>query len=427
VKGGTETMAEGDTAASDVTTDVCVVGGGPAGLTLALLLLRSGVRVAVIEQRRSLDRDYRGEILQPGGMALLDQLGVLKGARDRGAYELTHFQLVDRGRPVLNIDYRQLPGAYNHLLSIPQRHLLAELLERCQEFDGFSHLDGHRITGLVREKDATGTEVVRGAVCAASSERDQVVRAHCVVGADGRFSKTRRLAGIENHRADGFDLDVLWFKLPNDDRPTGRVRIHRAGGNPVLEYDSHPGAVQIGWTLPHKGYGAVAEQGVERVREQVAQAIPERAAALAEHVRDLKSLTLLDVFSARAERWESDGLVLIGDAAHTHSPLGAQGLNLAIQDAVLLHPVLMRSLGSGDFSAAALSEFSRLRGADIDAVAKMQAMQSKGMFSQGGVAAFIRPKAAKLISRTPIGAKITRKIAYGNASIRVDEALLTHH
>ncbi|KOG85634.1 hypothetical protein ADK38_35580, partial [Streptomyces varsoviensis] len=57
--------------------DVCVVGAGPAGLTLALLMVRSGARVTVLERSPSLDRAYRGEILQPGGQRLLDSLGVL--------------------------------------------------------------------------------------------------------------------------------------------------------------------------------------------------------------------------------------------------------------------------------------------------------------------------------------------------------------
>lgn len=61
----------------EIDTDVCVVGGDPAGLVLALLMLRSGARVTVVECARAHQRVFRGEILQPGAMALLDALDVL--------------------------------------------------------------------------------------------------------------------------------------------------------------------------------------------------------------------------------------------------------------------------------------------------------------------------------------------------------------
>lgn len=89
----------------DITTDICVVGAGPAGLTLALLMLRSGARVTVLDRTRSFEREYRGEILQPGAMTLLDRLGVLDGARARGGYELGRFQLVENERLLMDIDY----------------------------------------------------------------------------------------------------------------------------------------------------------------------------------------------------------------------------------------------------------------------------------------------------------------------------------
>lgn len=407
---------------SEAGTDVCVVGGGPAGLMLALLLLRSGLKVTVVEKARSLERDYRGEILQPGGLRILDQAGVLPRAKARGSYELTRFQLMDGSRPVMDMDYRRLPAPHNYLLSLPQRHLLAELGERCREQPGFVLLSGYRASELVR---AQATGAISGVVADSGTER-VTVRARCVVGADGRYSKVRALAGIGNHRYDVFDLDVVWFKLPWAGEPTGRVRIFRAPTNPALVYDAFPGAIQIGWTVPHGGYRAVAARGLAEVTAQIRQSVPEYAGLIDAHITSLTDLKLLDVFGARARRWATDGLVLLGDAAHTHSPLGAQGINLALQDAAILHPILVRALADGDLSGGRLDEFERRRGRDIDGVMRFQKMQSKGMFAAGGLAGFLQPLAGRLLMQTPVGAKITRHVTLGNPGIRLAHELFDH-
>ncbi|MFJ1755847.1 FAD-dependent monooxygenase [Kitasatospora sp. NPDC088134] len=410
-------MSEEDTGRT-AEADVCVVGAGPAGLVLALLLLKSGLRVAVVERARAHQREFRGEILQPGAMALLDTLGVLAGARARGAHAHERFRLIEGGRALLDIDYRRLPAPHDHLLSLPQAHLLDELLLHCEKFEGFGYFDGHRVGELLRE----GTRTV--GVRAGTLE----VRAPVVVGADGRFSKVRRLAGIEAGRTEAFDLDVLWFKLKVPERAPGErrdVRVFRDGGNPVLAYDSYPDSAQIGWTLPHKGYQQVAAQGIDRLRDQLAAAAPPYADLIRAQIRSARDVSLLDVFSGRAERWADDGLVLIGDAAHTHSPIGAQGINLAVQDAVVLHPILVRALADGDTSAARLGEFETRRGPDIAATMKLQGLQSKAMLSRGGLAAKIRPKLAALVQRTPLGRKILDRIAFGNRAVRIAEEYFT--
>ncbi|MGA5305641.1 FAD-dependent oxidoreductase [Nucisporomicrobium flavum] len=402
----------------DDETDVCVVGGGPAGMTLALLLARSGIHVTVVERSPTLNREYRGEILQPGGIRVLDELGALDGARARGSFPLARFRLVEHGRDLMCFEYGRLPGPHNYLLSLPQAHLLAELRDRCAEYPHFKYIVG-RVNELV-ERDG----VVRGVRTADRDGASYTVSARCVVGADGRHSQVRRLAGIPDGRLDIFDQDVAWFRLPNE-KPLGEVTVNRAGGNPVLAYDSHPGHAQLGWTLPKGAWRELASAGIGEIRDRVRQAVPRFADRVDGSLRSLADVSLLDVFGACAPRWYSDSLVLIGDAAHTHGPLGAQGINVALQDAVVLHPILVAALRDGDTSAARLAEFDRRRRPDVQAILKFQAIQSKVMLSSGGVAAFVRPKLARVMMRTPIGAKFTRQVAFGNPSVRIAGDLFT--
>ncbi|GAA5608992.1 FAD-binding monooxygenase [Streptomyces platensis] len=399
---------------AEVYADVCIVGGGPAGLTLALLMLRSGARVALVERSRSLEREYRGEILQPGGQELLATLGVLEGARERGCHEHDGFRLEEHGRVLIDGNYRRLPGTFNCLLSLPQRHLLTELLRRCQAHPGFVSLTGTRVNGLVEEASA-----VRGVVCSGTgSEPDtRVVRAACVVGADGRYSTVRRLARIPYDRVELFDQDVLWFKLAA--RATRTVRIFRAGGSPVLAYTSFPDQVQLGWTLPHRGYRELASRGFGEVKDRIRAAVPEYADAVEEQIGGFKDLSLLDVFAGSARQWARDGLLLIGDSAHTHSPIGAQGINLAVQDAVAAHPVLCEGLRRRDLSARMLAPLVAQRQDETGKMTRLQVMQSRMMLSSGRLSGFVRPKAALLVSRTPAYRSVLRRIAYGDRGVAV--------
>lgn len=404
-----------------VHTDVLVVGAGPAGLALTLMLLRSGVQVTLAERSTSFRRDFHGEILQPGGQLVLDELGVLQGASARGARVLDGFQVRNRDKVLLDIDYRRLPPPHNRLLALPQPHLLAELLAACERLPGFTYLDGHRVTALTEDAGRTA-----GAVVVRPGSRRVTVRAAVVVGADGRFSKTRALAGIATGRREVFDQDVVWFTLPAAGRPEGRVRIHRAGKAALLVHDTHPDRLRIGWTLPHGGWSQVAAQGIDGIRRQLAAALPQYADAFHTHLTSLSELSLLDVFAADADTWTRDGLVLIGDAAHTHGPLGAQGINLALQDAAVLHPVLVDALAAGDVRRERLGAFEERRRPVAEAVTRMQRVQSMAFFGKGGpVAEFMRARAATVVTRTPAGARITSRIAYGRTPVEVRTELFT--
>ncbi|MFI6346441.1 FAD-dependent monooxygenase [Streptomyces sp. NPDC050560] len=397
-------------ATAETEADFCVVGGGPAGLTLALLLLRSGARVALVERTATLRREYRGEILQPGGMRVLDALGVLTPARAQGCHELDRFQLVADDRVLFVSDYRQLPPPYDHLLSIPQQQVLGQLLGRCRRYPGFTFVEGSRVTRLYRHADRVTGALAEGRGGALR------IAAHCIVAADGRYSRTRSLAGIASGRDDVFDQDVLWFKVPANGRAHRDVRIVRGGSDAVLLYPSGPDSVQIGWLLPHREYRTLAPRGVEHIKDRVCAAVPQYAREIRHTVRSMADLTLLDVFAGFSPEWAQEGLLLIGDSAHTHSPIGAQGINLALQDAVAAHPVLMASLHEKDAGVAFLERYCGPRRRDIRRMMRLQVAQSRMMLSPGRFSRALRPKMASLVSHTPAYRRILRQIAFGSGT-----------
>jgi monooxygenase len=371
--------------------------------------------VVLLERSAAFSRQYRGEILQPGASALLDRLGVLAQARRMGAHEHDRFQFVDRGRILVDADYRRLPGPYNHLLSIPQRHLLDALQARAQRYDTFTLLEPAKVTRLLLHDGA-----VRGVV-AEGPGGPWTVRARVVLGADGRYSKVRALAGIGYRRTEVFDSDVLWFKVPATGPEERVVRIFRANGNPMIAYSSVPHMVQLGWTLRHGSYKELAAHGLDHLKALLRAAAPPYAEQVDATVTRFKDLSLLDVFAGVADEWVRDGLVLLGDAAHVQSPIGAQGINLAVQDAVALHPVLIRALRAGDVSAPRLRPFEALRRPAIARTSRIQVVQSKAMLTTTGMAARVRPAAAAVMSRTPAFRKVLDSLAFGDRSVKVRE------
>ncbi|GAA3726094.1 FAD-dependent monooxygenase [Streptomyces tremellae] len=399
---------------AELHADVCVIGAGPAGLTLALLLLRSGATVAVAERSRGFTREFRGEILQPGGLRVLDDLGVLAAASGHGAQSHTGFQLVDGRRILLDIDYSRLTGPHNHLLALNQRHLLTELLHACRQHPRFTYLSGHRLTSLTTTRERYTAATTRHAA------GHTTVHARVIVGADGRYSQTRRLAGIRHERMDVFDHDVVWFKLRTSGPLPRHVRVHRNAGQAFLVHASHPRTLSVGWTIPHRSWNTLAGQGIEGVKDRIAGALPAHRRLVHDQLDGLGDLTLLDVFAARAGTWTAPGLVLIGDAAHTHSPLGAQGINLALQDAATLHPHLLDVLGTAQGDPRAdelLHRYARQRAPAVNSVFRFQTAQAKTMLRTSPLADTVRPVLARLVQHTPLGTHLTHRIAHGRTPV----------
>ena len=318
-------------------TSCVVVGGGPAGLVLALLLVRAGVPVTVLEKHGDFLRDFRGDTVHASTLTLLDELGLEERFAALPQRRLDRAQLHVGGTLLTVADLHRLPGAHQHIALVPQWDFLELLAATAAEESGFILRRNAEVTRLLHEQGRVAGVGYRDRTTGTEHE----LRADLVIGCDGRDSTVRAAAGL-HPRTFGAPIDVEWFRLPRQpDDPAGAAGW--VGDRQLMIMIDRGDYWQCGYVIGKGQDRPLRAEGVEAFRRRLAGLAPwlgDRAEAVA----SFDDVKLLNVRLERLRRWYSDGLLLIGDAAHAMSPVGGVGINLAVQDAVaaarILGPVL---------------------------------------------------------------------------------------
>ena len=379
---------------------VIVVGAGPAGGALAHLLSHRGVDVTLLERQRDFEREFRGEILLPSGVEALHKIGVGHALPDVPSFAPEYLQGFLNRRLVVNapIDPDAFEGSPPLALSQPA---LLEMLVAEGEKSGRLRFErGATVRDLLRDGDRiTGVRAQRG------DGVEEKVEGDLVVGADGRASVVSRRAGVERQNQ-GAPMDIVWCKVPCPEEIRG-ARAYIGRGHLLIAYHTWDDHLQIGWVILKGTYGELRRRGIEEwVREMADHVSPE----LGEHLRACTGVLghpfLLDVQSDRATRWGLGGALLLGDAAHTMSPVGGQGLNVALRDAIVAANHLVPLLARGDPDPAALdaacAEIERERMAEIEPIQRFQAIPPRIILSRAWWGEPVRGLFAALL-RTGLG------------------------
>ena len=338
---------------TDPQTQCAIVGGGPAGVLLGVLLARAGIETVVLEKHGDFLRDFRGDTVHPSTLQVMADLGVLDGFLDRPHQELRTLTAEFGGERIPVADFSHLPTAARFLALMPQWEFLDFLAGVGRRYPEFDLQMQTAATGLLR--DAAGRVV---GVEATTPDGPLRLRAGLVVGADGRGSGVRGWAGLSVDDL-GAPMDVFWMRLPREpddaDPPLGRFD---AGHIVVmLPRDSY---YQCAYVIPKGAAEAIRAAGIEAFRQRVAEAAP----VLRDRVDALRSWDDVKLLSVRVDRlreWAAPGVLCIGDAAHAMSPIGGVGINLALQDAVAAANLLWEPLRNGASSVEDLRRVQERR------------------------------------------------------------------
>ena len=289
--------------------DVVIVGGGPTGLMLAGELALAGIDVAIVAKRANQDLPgSRAGGLHSRTLEVLDQRGIVdwfvaEGTRHPQAY----FHVA--------LDISDFPARHNYVLGLWQKHI-----ERIMA----SWIDTLPVT-FCREREAIGLEQDDAGVRVALSDGSSM-RAPYLVGCDGGRSVIRKAAGIEFA---GWDATKSWLiaEALMTEEPAWGFHHDERGTHAIGKAED--GRVRLVLTEAQLGSGS--EPGLREVSEALIAAYGTDFG-----IHDASWISRFTDLSRQAVAYRERRVLLAGDAAHIHPPMGGQGLNLGVQDAVNL-------------------------------------------------------------------------------------------
>lgn len=303
-------------------------------MMLGYLLARAGIAVTVLEKHADFLRDFRGDTVHPSTLSVLQQCGLLERFNAIPQFRIRQAAVNIAGEKIPVADFSRL-RPFGYMALVPQWDFLNLLAEAAAELPAFQLLREHEVTELIRE----GEQVV--GVRAATGGGTLDLRAELVVACDGRDSVVRGALGLEL-RDLGAPMDALWFRLPRQASDPGELEAILGAGQ-MMVMINRDRYWQLAYVVPKGGISELREQPISEFRRRIASLAP-HLGPRCDAISSWDEVKSLVVGVNHLRRWHAPGVLLIGDAAHTMSPIGGVGVNLAIQDAVAAARLLAEAL-----------------------------------------------------------------------------------
>ena len=361
---------------------VVIIGAGPTGAVLSLMLVKRGIRVKLIEATRDFKRQFRGEGLMPSGLDALEQMGLLELLKDLPHRTIDAWDFVLSNRCLFKVS-EPIEAAGRHCTTVSQPDLLEAIIQLAKTYPQFEFMPGEAVQDTISNSDrVAGIKLTSG----------REIAADLVIAADGRNSLMRKKADINLTKLQS-RINILWFKLDSGDyrhQPNVFYSIIKNKDAFGL-FKSSSGQFHIGWGLhADDNYDWQAVNWADKL---AATAPPWLAENIQQHRDSLTPPLQLSVVVGRCDRWSIPGLLLLGDAVHPMSPIRAQGINMAFRDAIVaanhLVPILKQEKANHAQIDAILPQIQREREPEIIRIQQLQA-QEMGQAELLHQSAFIR-------------------------------------
>ena len=290
---------------------VVIAGGGPTGLMLAAELALAGVEVAIVERRASQDLiGSRAGGLQSRTIEVLDQRGIADRFLSQGQVAQV------AGFSWIRLDMSDFPTRHPYGLGLWQNHIERILAGWLEELP-VTFYRGREVTGFAQDDSGVNVQLLDS----------QPLRAEYLVGCDGGRSVIRTAAGIEFPGWDPTTSDLI-AEVELDQEPEWGIRRDDRGIHSLSRLEGGE-RVRV----------LATEQHVEHTSEPTLRDLSQ---ALIEYygtdygVHSPTWISRFNDMTRQAASYRDRRVLLAGDAAHVHYPVGGQGLNIGVQDAVNL-------------------------------------------------------------------------------------------
>lgn len=378
-------------------TEICIVGGGPAGMVAGLLFARAGVRTTVLEKHKDFLRDFRGDTVHPSTLNLFDELGLMDRLLERPHDKVPDVEAVIAGQAYRIADFSHLPGRGKFIAMMPQWEFLDFVAQEAKRYPAFTlRMETEGVEAIERAGRVAGVRTASG----------EEITARLVIAADGRSSKLR--AGLPLHDL-GAPIDVLWFSVPKARTADNQTQGYIAGGEMIVAIDRGD-YFQCARVIEKGSAPAVFARGLQAFRAEV-QKVVTPVQGLMHGLASLDDVKLLSVTLDRLTQWSRPGLLAIGDAAHAMSPVGGVGINLAVQDAVAAANILAGPMALGRDPDLLLAQVQARREFPVRVIQTMQRTAHRNV-----IGAALRgtlqtaPWPVRLLGRTPLLQRIPARI-----------------